>query len=334
LSGAATSAGTAATVTGNIQSAITQVGTLTVLAVSGNASVGNLSTTGVVSATGNVTGNYFVGNGSVLTSLTGANVTGTVANATYAVSAGSATSATTAGTVTTNAQPNITSVGTLTGASITGNVTGGNILTAGLISATGNITGNYFIGNGSQLTGIVSSYGNANVNTLLAAWGSNTVSTTGTITAGNITGGNIVTSGLISATGNVTGGNLVATNNLVVTGNIRYDQASNNATVTQLTSKATAVTCNGRTGQITTSNSQVNKGASTSFTVNNTFITSAKDVVILSLASGATVVYALSVNAVNAAGSFVIAINNADSTPSGSNASDTLVINFAVIKVS
>jgi hypothetical protein len=35
-----------------------------------------------------------------------------------------------------------------------GNVTGGNILTAGLISATGNITGNYFIGNGSGLTGV------------------------------------------------------------------------------------------------------------------------------------------------------------------------------------
>lgn len=55
--------------------------------------------------TGNVTANYFVGNGSILTSLTGANVTGTVANATYAVSAGTATTA---------AQPNITSVGTLT----------------------------------------------------------------------------------------------------------------------------------------------------------------------------------------------------------------------------
>jgi len=38
--------------------------------------------------------------------------------------------------------------------SATGNITGGNILTAGLISATGNITGNYFIGNGSQLTSV------------------------------------------------------------------------------------------------------------------------------------------------------------------------------------
>jgi hypothetical protein len=188
LSGAATSAGTAGTVTSNIQSAITQVGTLTALTVSGNTNSGNLRTAGLVSATGNITGNYIVGNGSALTSITGANVTGAVANATYAVSSGSAT---TAGTVTTNAQPNITSVGILSSVSITANVTGGNIVTTGIVSSTGNVTGNYFLGNGSQLTGIVSSYGNANVNTLLAAWGSNTVSTTGTITAGNITGSNV-----------------------------------------------------------------------------------------------------------------------------------------------
>jgi len=98
----------------------------------------NAWTTNVgVSASGNVTGNYYIGNGATLSSITGANVTGTVANATYAISAGTATSATTAGTVTTNAQPNITSVGTLTSLSISGNTTSGNILTNGFVSATG-----------------------------------------------------------------------------------------------------------------------------------------------------------------------------------------------------
>jgi hypothetical protein len=92
----------------------------------------------------------------------------------------------TAGIVTTNAQPNITSVGTLTALSITGNVTGGNVLTIGRVSATGNITGNYFIGNGSQLTGIAASYGNANVATFLAAYGSNTISTTGNISGSRL----------------------------------------------------------------------------------------------------------------------------------------------------
>ena len=38
--------------------------------------------------------------------------------------------------------------------SVTGNITGGNINSGGIVSATGNVIGNYFIGNGSQLTGI------------------------------------------------------------------------------------------------------------------------------------------------------------------------------------
>ena len=58
--------------------------------------------------------------------------------------------------------------------------------TVGNISATGNITGNYFIGNGSQLTGITGTYSNANVVTLLANFGSNTISTTGNVTGGNV----------------------------------------------------------------------------------------------------------------------------------------------------
>jgi hypothetical protein len=61
---------------------------------------------------------------------------------------------------------------------------------AGIVSATGNVTGNYFVGNGSLLTGISggSSYSNANVVTLLAGFGSNTISTTGNVTAGNFIG--------------------------------------------------------------------------------------------------------------------------------------------------
>ena len=61
-------------------------------------------------------------------SVAGANVSGIVANATYATSAGSADSATTAATVTTNAQPNITSVGSLANLTVTGNAsfTGSN----------------------------------------------------------------------------------------------------------------------------------------------------------------------------------------------------------------
>jgi hypothetical protein len=135
-----------------VNSSLQTVGVLTSLSVTGNTITGNLSTAGAISAagnavvgnisatnytgtavsiTGNVTAAYFSGNGSLLSSITGANVTGTVPNA---------TSATTAGTVTTAAQPNITSVGTLTSVAVTGNITAGNLTGATLVSAT-NLTG-------------------------------------------------------------------------------------------------------------------------------------------------------------------------------------------------
>ena len=38
-------------------------------------------------------------------------------------------------------------------ATATGNITGGNLLTVGIVSASGNVSGQYFIGNGSLLTG-------------------------------------------------------------------------------------------------------------------------------------------------------------------------------------
>ena len=103
-----------------------------------NKSTNTLTVSNAVSVTGNIsganlTGNHY-GNGSALSSITGANVTGTVANATYAVSAGSAGTATTAGTVTTNAQPNITSVGTLSALTVFGNISGGNV--SGIIRPT------------------------------------------------------------------------------------------------------------------------------------------------------------------------------------------------------
>jgi hypothetical protein len=112
--------------------------------------------------------------------------------------------------------------------SVTGNVTGGNVLTGGLISATGNITGSFILGNGSQLTGIdATSIQSGTSNVRVVSSGGNVatgiggtsnvvvVATTGQFVTGvnsvtgNITGGNVLTGGLISATGNITGGNLL-----------------------------------------------------------------------------------------------------------------------------
>jgi hypothetical protein len=120
---------------------------------------------------------------------------------------------------------------------VSANVNSGNVLNSGIISSTGNVAGNFFIGNGSALTGIAASYGNANVVANLAALGSNPVSTTGNVNGGNlltgglvsatstitsaanITGGNIITAGSITAAGNVTGSSMSATNGLLLTSN-------------------------------------------------------------------------------------------------------------------
>ena len=106
LSGAATTAGT---VTTAAQGNITSVGTLTSLGVNGT-----ITAVAVTANTG-----VFTGNGSGLSAIAGGNVTGTVS---------SATSATTAGTVTTAAQGNITSVGTLSSLTSSGNITGANLI--------------------------------------------------------------------------------------------------------------------------------------------------------------------------------------------------------------
>jgi hypothetical protein len=66
---------------------------------------------GNIISSNSVTSNYFVGNGTYLTALPAGNLVGTVPLS---------TAATTAGTVTTAAQPNITSVGTLSGLSVGG----------------------------------------------------------------------------------------------------------------------------------------------------------------------------------------------------------------------
>jgi len=140
----AVSANTANTVIGNSQPNITSVGNLTNLVVVGNLVSGN-------SNLGNsAVANYFTGNGIYLTNITGANVVGVVANSNYASFAGN---------VTVSDQPNITSVGTLTSLSVSGNIQTGNISTGGTISAANvTVTGNANI----NIGGTLRSQGNVN----------------------------------------------------------------------------------------------------------------------------------------------------------------------------
>jgi hypothetical protein len=84
----------------------------------------------------------------------------------------------------------------------------GNVNTGGQLSAVGNVTGNYLLGNVALASGFPATYGNTQVTTLLAGFGSNSISTTGSVTASSLVGG-IHTGSSLSVTGNVTGASLV-----------------------------------------------------------------------------------------------------------------------------
>jgi len=170
--------------------------------VSNTAYTYNISATGLaslttVSVSGNVTAAQFIGSGNNLSNIQGANVTGAVSTAT------------TASTVTTAAQPNITSTGTLSSLSVTGNV-----------NTSANIHAAFFIGNGSQLTGITATNAatvTTNAQPNITSLGTlSSLSVTGNTTTGNLivtsntesigpTSGSIHTAGGIGAQGNIVG---------------------------------------------------------------------------------------------------------------------------------
>ena len=180
----ATTATTAGTVTTAAQPNITSVGTLTSVTVTGNVDAGNVNATLIGDVTGNVSG--------------------------------SAATATTAGTVTTAAQPNITSVGTLTSVTVTGNVDAGNVNATLIGDVTGNVSG--------EVTGNVSgSAATATTAGTVTTAAQPNITSVGTLTSvtvtGNVAGGNLTTGGQVTATGNITGGNIIATGNIVGTTN-------------------------------------------------------------------------------------------------------------------
>jgi len=189
------------------------VATTGVVSAIGNISGGNFRTTGLITATGNI--------------ISAANITGGNALISGLISATS----------------------TVTSAA---NITGGNVLTGGLISAAGNVTGNYILGNGSQLTGLPALYGNSNVSAFLSAFGTNSISTTGSVTSGNIyvsgvasIGGNLQANFLFGNGSQLTGiypayndanvTSLLATfgsNNISTTGNITSGKVSASGNIT------------------------------------------------------------------------------------------------------
>ena len=103
--------------------------------------------------------------------------------------------------------------------------------------------------------------------------------------------------------------------------------AAAQGTVTQLTSKSTAVTLNKPAGRITMNNESLLTATNATFTLNNSFI-SANDTVVLTISGGQTTPgsYNVFANAL-AAGTVSISLRNI----SGGTLSEAVVINFAIL---
>ena len=206
LTGNATTAGTVVT---NAQPNITSVGTLTSLSITGNVTSGNANLGNAVTA------NFFIGSGNNLSNIQAGNINGIVANAFYADDAGNAQNATaathavTSNTVVDSAQPNITSVGTLTSLSVTGNINSGNATLGNTATAnyfvgniTGNVTGNINLpGSNTHVLfnndGVLGATSGFTFNTV-----SNSVNIVGNVSAGNATLGNLVVANFFQGSGN------------------------------------------------------------------------------------------------------------------------------------
>jgi len=276
--------GTGANITGTLNvTGNTTVGNLTTSGSGGNVSNVNVISANTFIASGNitsgnanlgnvVTANFFIGSGNNLSNIQGANVTGAVS------------SATTASTVTTASQPNITSVGTLSSLSATGNITSGNANLGNLVTA------NFFTGNGSLLTGITVSAGNTivsgNSNVLVAANGNVTTSVAGNANIVIVTGTGVNVAGTLNVTGNATVGNLItagsggnisnvnviSANTFIATGNITAGNINTTGSGGNI-GNANVISANTfiATGNITVSNANLGNAATANYFIGNLY---------------------------------------------------------------
>lgn len=119
--------------------------------------------------------------------------------------------------------------------------------------------------------------------------------------------------------------NIVGSDLILSDSQLGYTSAAQ-GTVTQATSKSTAVTLNRSAGRITMNNASLGATTNVSFTFNNSFLSS-NDILILNIAAGATAAsYNLWVDSLGA-GTASITLRN---TTAGALA-EAVGINFAII---
>ena len=119
--------------------------------------------------------------------------------------------------------------------------------------------------------------------------------------------------------------NIVGADLILSDSDLGYTAAAQGS-VTQLTSKSTAVTLNASAGRITMNNAALGATTNVTFTLNNSKL-SVNDVVVLSVSEGATAgAYNCWISG-KAAGSATITVRNISASP----LSEAVVINFAII---
>lgn len=118
---------------------------------------------------------------------------------------------------------------------------------------------------------------------------------------------------------------IIGSDYILAQGQLGYTTAAQ-GTVTQATSKSTAVTLNTSAGQITMNNAALGATTNVTFTLNNTYI-SANDILILNVSGGATAgAYNCWVSGLGA-GTATITVRNI----SAGSLSEAVVVNFALI---
>jgi plastocyanin len=296
LTGIVASSGTAtktANGTSNVDIA-TASGNIT-MGVGGTAGVVTITTTGInangyITASGNITGSYILGNGSSLSSITGANVTGAVAYATTANSvaganvSGAVNLATFAGTANSVAGANVSgAVNLATFAGTANAVAGANVSGAVAYATTANSVAGANV-SGQVANALVAGTVYTAAQPIITSVGTLTsVAVTGNLTAGNANISGTLTVGTITTaaggSGNISGVDVISANFFSGSGNLLSNIQGANVTgavgLATFAGTANAVAganVSGAVAYATTANSVV--GANVSGQVGNALVAS------------------------------------------------------------
>lgn len=272
--------------------------------VVGNITAGNVLTNGLISAAGNITtAAYLHGDGSFVSNAAFAG--NTIRNGTSNVKVGTLNGNV---SMTVGNTSNIVVV-TESALSVAGNVNAnyfvgdfsGNII-ADSISASGNITG------GNLLTGgLISVAGNVTAGNILGGANVNAVTHTGTTVSvsANVTAGNILTGGVVSATGNITTSDgITATGNLTA-GNISVSGTGAVRTTSVVAGYLTANAASGTALYLPTADANIGGNLSVSGT-----ITSNSNITGSNILTGGLISAASTVTSNSLVGNIVSAVAN------------------------